>query len=102
MNETEVRNANEFETWFTAAAPGDRCVYHRGHLAADGDDDKSTVKPSERLRIKALAKLTWGLQCRRGVLLTQRREGDVCAYLATATRRNRPGAEMAIQLQEAA
>jgi hypothetical protein len=102
MNETEVHTANEFETWFTTAAPGDRCVYHRGLLAADGDDDKSTLKPSERFRIKTLAKLTWGLQCKRGVLLTQRREGEVCAYLATATRRNRPGAAPAITLKEAA
>jgi len=102
MSETEVHNANEFETWFKTAAPGDRCVYHRGLLAADGSDEKSLLKPSDRLRVKTLASLTWGLQCRRGVLLTQRREGEVCAYLATATRRNRPGAEVAIKLQEAA
>jgi hypothetical protein len=102
MNETEVRNADEFETWFLTAAPGDRCVYHRGHLAADADEEKTALKPSERVRVEALAKLIWGLQCKRGVLLTQRREGEVCAYLATATKRNRPAAATAITLKEAA
>jgi hypothetical protein len=102
MNEINVHTTEEFETWFTAATPGDRCVYHRGHLAADADEEKSQLKPSERLRAKAIAKLTWGLQCKRGVLLTQRREGEVCAYLATATRRNRRGAAPAIALKEAA
>ncbi len=79
-----------FCTWFGAAVPGDRIVYHRGFLAVDASPLTSIVPDAERRTLLRVAERALQLAEDGLVHLVQRRigEGDF-TYLAIARPRAR-------------
>ena len=62
--------------WFAAAAPGDRIVYWRGHLAADLWQPGSYLSDRKRNALADVAGFAWRLYERGLAHLTQRRRGE--------------------------
>lgn len=85
--ETLVVSADELEDFTAMAAPGDTCVYHRGHLSIEIDQDASCLEREDRRRLTKLAGRAYALARTGHLLLVQRREGDVFAYRATRSQR---------------
>ena len=79
-----------FCSWFGAAVPGDRIVYHRGFLAVDASPLTSIVPDAERRALLRVAERALQLAEDGLVHLVQRRmgEGDF-TYLAIARPRPR-------------
>lgn len=79
-----------FCTWFGAAVPGDRIVYHRGFLAVDASPLTSKVPDAERRALLRVAERALQLAQDGLVHLVQRRMGDGdFTYLAVARPRAR-------------
>lgn len=85
--ETLVVTADELEDFTVLAAPGDTCVYHRGHLSIEIDQDASNLEREDRRRLTKLAGRAYALARTGHLLLVQRREGDAFAYRATRSQR---------------
>jgi uncharacterized membrane protein len=83
-----LTDANALTDWLVDAVPGERAVYHLGHLAADIAPTSRTLSPEQRRERAVLADAAWRL-CERGVVhLVQQRVADgACAYLVVARRR---------------
>lgn len=85
-----LRDANGLSEWLADAVPGERAVYHLGHLASDIAPTSRTLSPEERRERAVLADAAWRL-CQRGLVhLVQLRVADgACAYLVVARHRAR-------------
>jgi len=81
-NETLIDTLDEFESFMAQSKPGDRCCYYRGFLWADRSKF-SDLSEADRDQLDRLADRVWFWKDANRVRLTQRREGEHCAYLAT-------------------
>ena len=87
--------ADALAAWFAAAAPGDRIVYWRGHLAEDLWQPASHLAGEERCALAEVAGYAWRLSERGLAHLAQRRRGeDEFDYILEA--RPRPAFRVAI------
>jgi hypothetical protein len=91
----EPSGAVDLQTWAAHAAPGARCVYHRGHLAEDRHPITSRLGEAARRQLDGTADLALAMAPTGQVLLVQRRHGDgdysYLAIKATAPRRRGAG-----------
>lgn len=80
-----LADANALTDWLVDAAPGERAIYHEGHLAGDLSPFSRTLSSEQRSELAMLASAAWRL-CERGLVhLVQQRVADgVCAYLVIA------------------
>lgn len=80
-----LADANALTDWLVDAAPGERAIYHEGHLAADLSPFSRTLSSEQRSELAMLASAAWRL-CERGLvhLVQQRIAAGTCAYLVIA------------------
>ena len=80
-----LADANALTDWLVDAAPGERAIYHEGHLAADLSPFSRTLSAEQRSELAMLASAAWRL-CERGLvhLVQQRIAAGTCAYLVVA------------------
>jgi hypothetical protein len=80
-----LADANALADWLVDAAPGQRAIYHEGHLAGDLSPFSRTLSSEQRSELAMLASAAWRL-CERGLVhLVQQRVADgVCTYLVIA------------------
>lgn len=78
-------DANALIDWLVDAAPGERALYHQGHLAGDLSPFSRTLSSQQRSELAMLASAAWQL-CERGLvhLVQQRITEGTCAYLVIA------------------
>jgi hypothetical protein len=78
-------DANALTDWLVDAAPGERAIYHEGHLAGDLSPFSRTLSSARRSELAMLASAAWRL-CERGLvhLVQQRITEGTCAYLVIA------------------
>ena len=83
-----MTNLNDIATWFQAAEPGWRIVYHTGNLAFDCHIAPSMpdAMVEKRRSMRAAARFLMNRCEAREVHLVQRRVSkDVCDYIAVRT-----------------
>lgn len=82
--------------WLETAWPGERFVYHVGHLAADRAAECSQLRETDREQLQAMARLVMaGVGMGWLIPLQRRRDDGHIEYLAvrvTAPRNSRKGA----------
>lgn len=87
----EHSGAVDLHAWAARAAPGARCVYHRGHLTEDRHPITTRLGEAARRQLDRTADLALAMAATGQVLLVQRRHGDgdysYIAIKATAPRR---------------
>lgn len=73
-----IDDANGFAGWLIDAKPGDRCIYHRGHLATDRDPSLTATREDRQRAQEAdvLADIAWRSYDAGKVALTQKRTKD--------------------------
>jgi len=84
--------------WLGSALPGERLVYHRGHLALDGSPSARRLGERERAALLRLAGRARGLAEQGLAHLVQERHGpDDYSYILVA--RPKPRARRALSAQ---
>ena len=82
----EPSGAVDLQAWAAHAAPGARCVYHRGHLAEDRHPITTRLGEAARRQLDRTADLALAMAATGQVLLVQRRLDDGYAYIAIKRR----------------